>query len=560
MKALCPFHNEKTPSFFVFPESQSWRCFGGCADGGDMFSFIMKTEELNFGNALQYLADKAGIKLSTIESNIDYATFYKINDEASIFFYNQLISTNGTLALAYIKKRSVNQEITQQFKLGFSPKDGGSLKRHLMNLKFSENQLIEVGLLRRDNQGVTKDIFRNRMMFPIQDKQSRVVGFGGRTLDNSNPKYLNTAQSPIFDKSKNLYGFNHAYETIRKQKTVIIVEGYMDAITAHQYGCNNVVASMGTSLTISQVNLVRNMADNFVLALDQDTAGQNATLRSLESSWGVFNNKQSKKSSGRMEIKIASMPDGKDPDIVIKESPELWAEIINTPIPWSDFYFNQVAAKFDMTTNDGKAKGAQELIEFIEKIPNPYVNYQNRRKLSDLLGIPLSVLEANFGQRNRRYRQPITKSTIERANREPLEEYLLSLLLRLENVKGYMSEFRLEYLHKTENREIFTLWLKCPTIAYLRDMLEDSLQNYLDYLLNKDIPPLDIDSSNKALSDCVRRLELRHFRELKLQEQSRFSDKQAAQVINEEEILGPNISLKKVFHQQSPYQPKSECS
>ena len=145
MKALCPFHNEKTPSFFVFPESQSWRCFGGCADGGDMFSFIMKTDELSFRDALQNLADKAGVKLSTTENKINYDAFYKINDEASIFFYNQLLSTDGTFALAYIKKRSVNQEIAQKFKLGFSPKDNESLKRHLINLKFSEECILGSG-------------------------------------------------------------------------------------------------------------------------------------------------------------------------------------------------------------------------------------------------------------------------------------------------------------------------------------------------------------------------------------------------------------------------------
>ena len=169
----------------------------------------------------------------------------------------------------------------------------------------------------------------------------------------------------------------------------------------------------------------------------------------------------------------------------------------------------------------------------------------------------MNVLEANFGQRKGRHRQPITKSTIQKANREPLEEYLLSLLLKSEKLKAQMGEFQLEYLHKTENREIFTLWLECPTIESLRDMLGETLQTYLEYLLNKDIPPLDADSSSKALSDCVRRLEVRHFRELKLQEQSRFSDKEAAQV-NEEEILGLNISLKKIFHQQLPYQTKSE--
>ena len=553
-KALCPFHTEKTPSFYVFPERQSWRCFGGCAEGGDLLSFVMKIEQTDFGSALRALAEKAGVTLEKREAQKDYAVLFRINDEASIYFSRHLQGPQGRHALSYLERRGVNPQAIDTFKLGFSPRDGEGLKKHLLSLKYPEDTLVEAGVLRRDDHGLARDLFRGRLMFPIHDKRGRIVGFGGRALDDSTPKYLNTPQSPVFDKSRVLYGLNLAADAIRTENLGVIVEGYTDVIMAHQHGYRNVVASMGTALTDPQVNLLKGLAKSFVLALDPDTAGQSATLRSLEASWGVFEQRSSAAGMARFEsLKIAGLPEGKDPDQLIKESSAEWKGIIERAASWEEFYFKFIASRFDVSTSDGKAKAAEALdAELISKIRNPSVYYQYRLKMADLLGVPVGTLEASFGRGTRsRRRRPLAKSTIERAHRDNREEYLLCLLLKWPDLKDNMESIPTEYFRKSENREIFTLWLKCSTIESLRESLEYTLQSHLDYLLARDFPPLDSTEQEKALSDCRRALEERYIKDLKAQEQHLFSTEEAAG-ITDEEILERNSSLRRLFGQKSP--------
>ncbi|GAH91630.1 unnamed protein product [marine sediment metagenome] len=331
-KALCPFHSEKHPSFFVFPEQQTWHCFGACGTGGDVFSFVMKKEGIDFGQALRLLAQRAGITLSSPEisksaEDKKRERLFQINEAAAEYYRHLLFNTKaGEPARAYLSKRKITPETMEKFRLGFSPDSWEALKKFLMSKGYEERELFEAGLIIEKEGGGNYDRFRNRLMFPICDIQGRVTGFGARVLDESLPKYINSPQTPIFDKSGNLYGIDQAKLAARQKNLVIIVEGYMDVLRAHQHGWQNVVASMGTSVTEKQVAIVKRSSKNIALSLDADAAGEEATLRSAE----VLIDSLEKKVtpiptwSGLVkyenilnaEIKVIPLPQGKDPDKV----------------------------------------------------------------------------------------------------------------------------------------------------------------------------------------------------------------------------------------------------
>ena len=287
-KAPCPFHTEKTPSFTVNPERQGWHCFGACATGGDVFSFVMRMEGLDFGDALRLLADKTGVPLTSRRDGDKNDVLHHINRVAARFYRDVLASAEGRDAGSYLEQRGVDDKTASTFELGMSPSGWEELKSHLVGLGFAERQAVEAGLLHRAEAGSPRAFFHGRLMFPIHNRRGEVAGFGARALDDSMPKYINTPSTPIFDKRSILYGLHLASEAIRDEGTGIVVEGYMDAMAAHQYDYTNVVASMGTALTDQQVSQLKSSAKTFVLALDPDAAGQEATRRGLESSWRMF--------------------------------------------------------------------------------------------------------------------------------------------------------------------------------------------------------------------------------------------------------------------------------
>jgi len=278
-KALCPFHQEKTPSFYVFPETQSFYCFG-CGASGDAITFVMRTEQLGFREALERLAERAGITLQSSRLHDDQEDeqrqrLFELNRLAAAWFAHVLWSTAfGEPARAYLERRGVDRATAERFGLGFAPDAPAALLRYLTQLGASSDELVQAGLVVRRDDGSLVDRFRNRVMFPIRDRQGRILGFGGRTLGDVQPKYLNSPQTPLFDKSSVLYALDLAEESIRAQRSAIVVEGYLDAITAHQFGYLNTVASLGTALTERQGKLLRRLADRILLALDADAAGR----------------------------------------------------------------------------------------------------------------------------------------------------------------------------------------------------------------------------------------------------------------------------------------------
>lgn len=386
-KALCPFHSEKHPSFFVFPEQQTWHCFGACGTGGDVFSFIMKREGGDFSQALRLLAQRAGITLSSPERQTsaedkEKERLLQINEAAAEFYHHLLLNGKaGEPARSYLSHRKVALESVNRFHLGFSPDSWEALKNFLVGKGYEEKELLKAGLIIEKEGGGSYDRFRNRLMFPIYDIQGRVTGFGARALDESLPKYINSPQTSIFDKSSSLYAIDKASSAIRQKNLIIIVEGYMDAIAAHQHGFQNVVASMGTSLTEKQVDVAKRLSKNIALALDADAAGEEATLRSAEMLAQSLDKKVIPVPtwSGLVkyeniidtEIKVIPLPRGKDPDEVIGEDPTLWQNLVEQAPPMLDFAFHSVISKVDINKVKDKSLAIQKLLPLVGEIKDP---------------------------------------------------------------------------------------------------------------------------------------------------------------------------------------------
>lgn len=351
-KACCPFHSEKTPSFTVNPDTQSWRCFGACAEGGDVFSFAMKANGWTFSEAIQELGRQVGVETrqqtpEQRQENDKHEHLRGLLKAAAEYFHQQLIeSQHGASALDYARqKRGFTDETISRFMIGYAPSGWQNLLAELKQVGYTEAQAIEAGVVIKNDQGRVYDRFRNRLMIPIRDDRGRVVGFGARALDpNDNPKYLNSPQSVMFDKSKTLFGLDTAKKAIRDTETAVIVEGYVDAIQAQQAGFHNVVAQMGTALTETQLGLLApRYAKKIILALDSDAAGQNATMRSLE----VARQTLQADYAGRLsvDIRVLQIPGAKDPDDLIRESPERWRELVEHAVPVSDYVIDMETAQ-----------------------------------------------------------------------------------------------------------------------------------------------------------------------------------------------------------------------
>jgi DNA primase len=345
-KAPCPFHGERTPSFVVDPERQSWRCFGACAVGGDVISFAMRQNGWSFSDALQELGKLTGVEVrqrtpEQREKDDRLDTLRGLMQAAADAYHGLLLNPDDAEAVAVLRyakeKRGLSEETIRNFGIGYAPQGWSHMLDHLKELGYDEAMIIETGMAVRNDAGRVYDRFRNRLMIPIRDERGRVTGFGARALNpEDNPKYLNSPQTPLFDKSRTLFGLDAARRAITDSETAVIVEGYMDAIQAHQAGFTNVVAQMGTAMTEPQLKLIApRWAKKIVLALDSDAAGQSATMRSLE----VARQTLQADYSGRLsvDIRVLHIPDAKDPDDLIRETPEQWAALVDNAQPVADF-------------------------------------------------------------------------------------------------------------------------------------------------------------------------------------------------------------------------------
>jgi DNA primase len=501
-KGLCPFHGEKHPSFYVYPEQQSWHCFG-CNNGGDVFSFIMKKQNIDFGEALRQLAQKTGVVIPTkFESGMESEEkqrLYQVNQAAAQYFHNLLInSPAGKKAQNYIAKRGFTEETIKNFQLGYSLESWEDLKKYLAERDYTEKEMLTAGLIIEAEGGQTHDRFRNKLMFPILDIRGRITGFGGRALDDSMPKYTNSPQTPLFDKSGTLYGIHLANDAIREGDAAVIVEGYMDVITAHQNGFKNAVASMGTAVTERQVNILKRLTRNLALALDADAAGEEATLRAV----GYENTLDA-------EVKVIIMPEGKDPDDVIKEDAKTWQKLVAEAIPIVDYTFDRATAGLDLTTAKGKAAARDRLLPIIGEIRDNVRRSHYLQKLAGLLNVSERNLEADLArlkpkQTSRQAKAPEPKAPAPGLISSPKEEYCLALLLQRPELKHKDEGLMPEYFENSENREIFIAWRQSDKIEAVREKLEPAIHEHLDSLASKKLLSNNLE---EKYAQCV--LELR---------------------------------------------------
>ncbi len=448
-KGLCPFHQEKTPSFIVFPDNQTFHCFG-CGAGGDAFNFVMQLEHVDFRQALEQLAARTGVDLKPAEPPPPpevverHQRLLDLNSRAANWFSYVLWQTRqGEVGRQLLERRGVDRATAERFQLGYAPESWDALLHHLGSRDVKPDEMVAAGLAVEREGGGSYDRFRDRLIFPIHDKDGHVIGFGGRAIGDAQPKYLNTPQTVIFDKGANLYALHLAQDAIRRTHDVIVVEGYMDAIAGHQFGFENVVASMGTALTSNQVRLVRRSVDRILLALDADAAGQMATIRGLDVlREGLAEaDKPTADAAGlvrfertlKTDIRIVRLPSGKDPDELIRRDVDAWRRAIETPVPLVDFYIDVVIGDASQVGPREKSQMVQKLAPVLREIGDRIVQAHYVSEVAKRLQINESlILSTSPSQQRRpsRFRQPVVEPQPQPRKMVDPEEHLFALLLR----------------------------------------------------------------------------------------------------------------------------------
>ncbi len=391
-KACCPFHNEKSPSFNVDPEAQFFKCFG-CGKGGDVFTFVMLMERVEFPEALKILADRAGLQPPIADPRAaeqhhkdkEWKSYlYKLNEAAAKFYCAQLHSPAGKLALEYLAKRGLTDEICTRFGLGYSPA-GGQLFAHLRKMNAPERAIVAAGLAtQKEDTGRIFDFFFDRLMFPIRDIQGRVIAFGGRILGDGEPKYLNTRETALFSKTKTVYGIDLAREKIVETRKAYVVEGYTDVMMCHQHGVTNVVACLGTAITPDHMKQLKRVADELHILTDSDKAGANASEKSLP----VLMQEE-------MPAKIVRLPgEAKDPcDFLLANGIDAFQAGLQKTTELFDYKFERVQLKHNLNTPLGLKNAVEELMTLISVVPDPLVKNEYRRRVSIRLNLSERDLE-----------------------------------------------------------------------------------------------------------------------------------------------------------------------
>jgi len=496
---FCPFHpNTRTPAFHVYPDTQSFYCFG-CHASGTVFDFVMRKQGLDFKGALELLAERAGIRLepkNDIQRQEDArrARLLEINGVATRYFNYVLLNlSRGAPGREYIAKRGINRDAIDAFQIGYSLDDWHHLFTYLHEKKgYSVEDIIAAGLAIPSERG-PYDRFRNRIIFPIRNIRGEVIGFGGRALGDAQPKYLNTPETPLFKKSEVLYGLDLARDAIRSTNQVIIVEGYVDVITAHQYGFRNVVAPLGTALSKAHINQLKRLTDQVYLALDADAAGQKATLRGLE----TIRTTTEEEGEGRLvttaqgivrlendvTIRIIRLPAGRDPDEVIAADPQLWKELVDNATPVMDFYLEAYTAGLDLHDPAQQRLALERIIPLLSELDGAAQRVYVAR-VEQLTGVRseliVDLLRARIQppRRNDRHRgirssspppaPPPTAPPPIDEHRRDTEAYLLALALRYPSVDMAIERLLESYAER------------CPAIgdifgAGIEDLLEEPI-------------------------------------------------------------------------------------
>lgn len=581
-KSRCPFHTERTPSFHVFPETNTWRCFGACATGGDVLAFVMKQEGIEFKEALHQLADRAGVKYSEANANVQSdvapkATVIEANDAAGRWFAQMMLSSEGEKVREYLASRGIDTEIAQRRGMGFAPGDGTlTLTGHLRSSNVAPTAARDARLVVQADDRSWRDFFRNRLTIEIRDRAGKVIGFGARSLDGSEPKYLNTPQTSAFDKSRVLYGLDWAGDSMRQSHRAVVVEGYMDVITAHEHGFTDVVASMGTAVTPDQLKALSEIvssgdeAGEVVLCLDSDAAGQDATLRALETAWQEFgsNLAGSSKSRGRnLSVRVATPVEGKDPDEAIRADSWAWRRSLDEASPLIDFIMRAYVKRFDVSSGEGKARVAEALSPLIFAVDNDYDRDAYWERLAGFLDVSTERLRSMApqpGSRTLRQRSGANRGRKEKSISSDqlsavlgntavgIEEHLLALVLGHPELREFAEAVPSEHFLDTVNREVFTHWARISTLDEMLDALSDELVEKANQLQSVGFPPSDHAKRVDEVTQCVRRLRERYMRHLLSLTEIALKEGESSLEGEEREqlrsrTLDPSDHLKKVF-------------
>lgn len=475
-KGLCPFHEEKTPSFMVSPEKQLFHCFG-CGEGGNVFNFLMKYEKLSFFEAVKMLAQKSGVPLPVDEEkeNILHKKkerLYKLNNLVANYYRECLFRTNqGKKVINYFKKRGFNDTSVEKYKLGYAPSGWDVLSNFLKKKEYSYEELIRAGLTKKSKiEGKYIDYFRDRIIFPIFNLSGRVIGFGGRVLDDSLPKYINSPETLVYNKGSNLYSLNFAKEDIRKKNYIIIVEGYTDVLITQQYGFNNIAASLGTALTTKQIDLIKRFADTVLIAFDSDSAGNMATLRSLDLLV-----------KAGLEVKVIALPQGYDPaDFLIKKGKETFQNLIDRSLSLIDYKLQLLYSKYSIKIIEGKVKVVKEILPTLSVIGNEVELRAQTKKISEELKLSEEAILIEL-KRYKRGSRDSSHNFIElnsESGNIKAEKILIGCMLENEEiVRDILTKLKVEDFSVLLHRQIVT--------AIEKNLKDDKIvdsQKVIDYL------------------------------------------------------------------------------
>jgi DNA primase len=502
---LCPFHQEKTPSFTVSPERNMFYCFG-CHAGGDAIAFLMRIENLTFPEAVEILASKLGLTVpqkgkGDSQRKEDY---WKVNDLACSFYEKCLNGPEGNAIREYLSKRGIKEETWRIFRMGYAPQRGALLpfmKEQGVDLTL----LLKVGLVRDVKEG--QELFHNRLMFPIMDLQGRVIAFGGRALDETPPKYLNSGQTPVFEKGQNLYALHLAKRHITDRGNAIVVEGYMDAISAHQNGFRNTVASLGTSLTREQVKLLSRFTRRVVLAYDADLAGIMATLRSLEL-FGLL----------EMEVRVANLAGFKDPDELLQHKGAEWfSRALSSSASALDFAYERIRQKYDWSVSEEKKKAVYELLSLISSLESFLDQEKFIKRLALESGYGEDTLFAQLHKMTKKTgkgildKQPTRIEEVEsiRARPPAAEMTLLQIILKdpvlLQDVENQIDPEDFTHPHlKKILQEALSRWKKGQADIYNITFDDPEISALLSRLLLNPLP--EAGQPSEELNRCLLRL------------------------------------------------------
>ena len=513
---LCPFHKEKTPSFSVVSTKQIFYCFG-CGKGGNVIHFVMHTENLDFIEAIKLLADRARIQLPEGESTeeIEKAKLkqeiIKINTEAAKFYFNYLKSSQGEIARKYLKNRNLSEQIIKKFGLGYSGEEWDSLYKHLLETGFDHNSISKSGMVLPNKNGGYYDRFRSRIIFPIFDIRGNVIAFGGRVLDSSLPKYMNSPETAVYNKGKNLYALNSAKNS--GEKKLIIVEGYMDVISLHQNGIINTVASLGTALTESQGRILKKYAEEVIISYDADTAGQAATMRGLDLLSDIGCN-----------VKVLIIPQGKDPDDFIKKNgPDEFNKLINKAMSLIEYKIKILKSQNETESTEGKINFLNKMADQLSKIDNSVEREMYSKKLAKDYEITEESLYSEIYRRikpktncrtsiisNNEYNKKAVKNTNQQNTSKIIhDERMILALLCIENhvYKSVRESLHIEEFVDEDNKKAGRIIIE--KLESNRGIVPGELMNILEGNISNDFAKIineecHCDDNKKAILDKIR--------------------------------------------------------